>query len=154
MTSLSTSLLLLILLPFALSSTIHDEIARLLKQDQPIPVAFVNDINNCLSGVASNDDTVNCDAVTLAWNTTFLNPAKMPSRCIGFTAPVTNADDDYLEPCIWWRNLYGESASPSITPSKKTRMLCHVVLLLPCHPLSQHLHVYFSQALNQLNIRR
>jgi hypothetical protein len=118
MTSLCTSLLLLILLPFSSSSTIHDEIARLLKQDQPVPIDFVNDINNCVDGVSGTDDTVLCDAITLAWNTTFLNPAKMPARCIGFIGTVTNADDDYFEPCVWWNKLYGDSASPSSTPSK------------------------------------
>lgn len=122
MTTLSTTFLLLILLPFSSSSTIHDEIARLLKQDQPVPIAMVNDINKCLDAVAvdaaSTDDTIHCDAITLAWNTTFLNPAKMPARCSGFAAPVTNSDDDFLEPCVWWNKLYGDSASPSSTPSK------------------------------------
>lgn len=118
MTSLSTSLLLLILLPFSSSSTVYDEIERRLKQDQPVTDAFINDINNCLDGNAYDDDTVFCDVVKLAWNTTFLDPAKMPARCKGFTGTVTNPDDDYFEPCILWRQLYDSSAYPSITPSK------------------------------------
>ena len=120
MISMKVSLIIFVALPLSSCTSSRSGIARLLKQDQPLPVGFVNDLYHCLTADPSTDDSVNCDEVSLVWNTTLLKANKMPKRCVGFD-PATHdpsQGDDYFEPCVHWKNIVDSiSESPSATPS-------------------------------------
>jgi hypothetical protein len=118
----SSLILSLLLLPRSSSASLQDAFAqRFLQPNQQGP-NFVNDLFHCLGVVQEDDDTVNCDMVTSLWNVSSLDPNEMPNSCVGVNITedfLTVANDDFVEPCIWWHLLYGSLSafSPSAMPS-------------------------------------